>query len=296
MKISRSRCRLGVLFAFWVGAAAAQPYGGPLFDAHLHYNAEAQAAHPLADVLERLKKSGVRGVLANSTPGAGTLELLMSPQVIGVKVVPFVRLYNSRDDYVTWHQDERLLARAKAEFSRGTVYRGLGEVHLFDSQDAKAPAVRALVQFVEANNAVLLAHVDDAAIDLLMAQAPSAGRATKIIWAHTGIGGVPVARVDELMTRYPGLMGELSYRPGLVCSEGDAVRKQAPVLCPEWRALLLKHPGRFVIGSDTWVNQRWQYYEALMQDYRAWLGTLPPAVARQIGWSNAADLFGLGAP
>ncbi|MGY8905481.1 MAG: amidohydrolase [Burkholderiales bacterium] len=305
MKIACRVLLIGLLGIFSAKHAAAQAYIGPLFDAHLHYNADAHGngtgPHPLADVLARMQKSGVRAVLANSTPGEGTRELAASPQTkaAGVTVVPFVRLYNSRDDYTDWHQDDRLLMRAQAEFTRGTAagaYRGMGEVHLFDSQHAKRPAVRNLMAFVEARQLVLLAHMDDAAIELLMAQAPSAGQATRIIWAHTGIGGVPVARVDELMTRYPGLMGELSYRPGLLCAESDAALKQAPQLCPEWRALLLKHPGRFLVGSDTWVNQRWQYYEALMQDYRAWLGTLPPVVARQIGWGNAASLFNLAAP
>jgi hypothetical protein len=131
----------------------------------------------------------------------------------------------------------------------------------------------------------VLAHVDDVAIDLLMANTPSKGQQTRLIWAHTGIGGTPVARVDALMARYPLLMGELSYRPGLTCDGG--------MLCPEWQALLLKYPNRFVIGSDTWVNQRWQYYDELMQGYRTWLGGLPPEVARAIGWGNAAGWFGL---
>ena len=48
-----------------------------------------------------------------------------------------------------------------------------------------------------------------------------------------------------------------------------------------------------MIGSDTWVNQRWQYYDELMQGYRTWLGGLPPEVARAIGWDNAAGWFGL---
>lgn len=290
--------------ALWPFAAAAESlktYSGPIFDAHLHYNADAQVVHPLADVLARFKRSGVRAVLANSTPGDGTLALAADPRVkaAGVTVIPFVRLYSSREDYSTWHQDDSLVARAEAEFARGSgagSYRGLGEVHLFDSQDAKRPAVRRLVAFAQSRQVPLLAHVDDAAIELLMAQAPSAGRAMKIIWAHSGIGGVPTARIDELLNRYPGLMGELSYRPGLLCNDGDTSANQLPELCPEWRALLLKYPSRFVIGSDTWVNQRWQYYEALMQSYRGWLGTLPPEVAQQIGWGNAAALFGLTTP
>ena len=90
------------------------------------------------------------------------------------------------------------------------------------------------------------------------------------------------------MARYPLLMGELSYRPGLTCEGGQ--------LCPEWRALMLKYPDRFMIGSDTWVNQRWLYYGDLMQGYRTWLGGLPPAVARRIAWDNGARLFGVATP
>ena len=139
----------------------------------------------------------------------------------------------------------------------------------------------------EQRSLVVLAHVDDAAIDLLMAHTPSQGRSMQLIWAHTGIGGAPVERVDALMARYPGLVGELSYRPGLVCDNDQ--------LCPVWRALLLKYSDRFVIGSDTWVNQRWQYYESLMQGYRTWLGGLPADVAQKVAWGNAARLFGLPA-
>ena len=62
---------------------------------------------------------------------------------------------------------------------------------------------------------------------------------------------------------------------------------------PEWRSLALDFPDRFFIGSDTWVNQRWAYYEELMTGYRLWLGGLPADVASKIGWRNGASLFGL---
>jgi len=121
-----------------------------------------------------------------------------------------------------------------------------------------------------------------------MAHTASRGQRLRKIWAHTGIGGVPVARVDELMARYPLLVGELSYRPGLTCEAGK--------LCPEWRALISKYPDRFVIGSDTWVNQRWASYDQLMAGYRTWLGDLPAELARKVAWANAAGLFGLPSP
>ncbi len=271
-------------------AAAAAEYAGPLFDAHLHYNDEAQSPHPLPDVLSRMQRNGVRAIVANSRPNDGTLALAGSPQTraAGVTVVPFVRLYRNRADYDNWFRDDSIYEMVLAELARGTPagpFRGIGEFHLYDSANANGPVARKLMALAEEKQLAVLAHVDDVAIDLLMANTPSKGAKVRLIWAHTGIGGAPVARVDQLLARYPMLMGELSYRPGLTCEGGT--------LCPEWRQLLLKYPGRFLIGSDTWINQRWLYYDQLMQGYRAWLGDLPADVARRVAWDNGAQLFGV---
>jgi len=283
------------LIAFSASAQAAD-YSGPLFDAHLHYNEEAWngsvGPHGPADVLARMQRNGVKAIVANSRPNDGTKALAASEQTAraGVTVVPFIRLYRNRADYDNWFHDETIYEMVQAEFARGVSgaqagpYKGIGEFHLYDSAHANGPVAKKLMQFAEKNKLAVLSHVDDVAIDLLMAHAPNA----RLIWAHTGISGVPVARVEALLARYPTLMGELSYRPGLTCDAGK--------LCPEWRALLLKYPGRFMIGSDTWVNQRWQYYDELMKGYRTWLGDLPPDVARKIAWDNGAGLFGVATP
>jgi hypothetical protein len=282
-------------------AAKAADYTGPILDAHLHFNVEAwdgQAGpHPPADVLARMQRNGVRAIVSTSRPNDGTKLLAASPlaRQAGVTVVPFIRLYRNRADYDSWFKDDSIYDMVLAEYAAGTgsgPFKGIGEFHLYDSANANGPVAKKLMAFAEAKQLAVLAHVDDAAIDLLMANAPSKGQALRLIWAHTGIGGAPVARVDALLARYPLLMGELSYRPGLTCP--DAQGREA--LCPEWRALLLKYPGRFVLGSDTWINQRWQYYDPLMQGYRQWLGDLPPEVARQIAWSNAAKVLGLPDP
>jgi hypothetical protein len=286
-----------ISIAFCVSAHAAD-YTGPLFDAHLHYNQEAwngQAGpHPVADVLARMQRNGVRAVVSNSRPNDGTKLLAASKEApaAGVTVVPFIRLYRNRADYDSWFKDESIYAMVQAEFAQGTAsgpYRGIGEFHLYDSANADGTVARKLMVFAEEKGLVILAHVDDVAIDLLMAHSPSQGQGTRLIWAHTGIGGASVARVDALLARYPLLMGELSYRPGLTCPDAQGAER----LCPEWRALLLKYPTRFLIGSDTWVNQRWLYYDELMKGYRAWLGDLPPEVASNIAWNNGARLFGV---
>jgi hypothetical protein len=323
----RSVLQWCVLWTAWaaVPALAQTPYAGPLFDAHLHYNdeacvhdvAEPACPHPLTDVLARMQRNGVRAVLANSRPNAGTRALASvreATRAAGVTVVPFVRLYRDRADYSNWFRDPSIVELVQAELARGTPagpYRGLGEFHLYDSANADGPVARQLMALAEHQGLAVLAHVDDAAIDLLMvhtagkgdqppgrtkaaqpprgamtrAAAERGGDGFRLIWAHTGISGASVERVDALMARYPQLMGELSYRPGLTCDDGQ--------LCPEWRALLMKYPTRFLIGSDTWVNQRWLYYDELMQSYRLWLGGLPTTVARRIAWDNAATLFGV---
>ncbi len=293
------RALVAIIFvAFGVsqaGIANAADYDGPLFDAHLHYNQEAwngqSGPHPVADVLARIQRNGVKAVVSNSRPNDGT-KLLATSAGKDLTVVPFIRLYRNRADYDSWFKDESIFEMVQAEFAQGTAagpFKGIGEFHLYDSANANGAVAKKLMAFAERNDLAVLAHVDDVAIELLMAHPPSKGQRTKLIWAHTGIGGASVARVDALLARFPLLMGELSYRPGLTCADAQGAER----LCPEWRALVLKYPTRFLIGSDTWVNQRWQYYDALMQGYRAWLGDLPPEVARNIAWSNGARLFAL---
>jgi predicted TIM-barrel fold metal-dependent hydrolase len=271
-------------------ASSAAPYAGPIFDAHLHYNVEASERYPVADVLARMQRSGVRAIVANSRPNDGTKALAAArdeTRRAGVTVVPFVRLYRNRADYTGWHADPTIVEMVERELAAGTAagpYRGLGEFHLYDSANADGPTARRLMQLAEQRRLVVLAHVDDVAIERLLAHAPSA----RLVWAHTGIGGVPIQRVRALLERHPTLLGELSYRPGLTVGDGG--------LAPEWRALMLAMPERFVVGSDTWINARWDDYETLMRQARRWLGDLPTPVAERIGWENAAALFALPRP
>ena len=164
-----------------LGAQAA-PYGGPLFDAHLHYNEEAwngqTGPHPLSDVLTRMQRNGVRAVLANSRPNDGTRALAEAAAATahaGVTVVPFVRLYRDRADYDNWFRDDTIYQMVQNELARGTPagpYQGLGEFHLYDSANANGPVARQLMALADSRGLAVLAHVDDVAIDLLMANTP----------------------------------------------------------------------------------------------------------------------------
>jgi len=272
-----------------IGRAVA-PYAGPLFDAHLHYNEEAFAPYPIADAFARMQRSGVRAIVANSRPNSGTRQLagaLALARAAGVTVVPFVRLYRNRADYTGWFADDSVHAMVLQQLAAGTSagpFRGLGEFHLYDSANAEGPVARKLMRLAQDRQLAVLAHVDDDAIDRLLRDAPQA----RLIWAHTGIGGAPATRVRALLARYPSLLGELSYRPGLTDVDGH--------LSAEWKALISAFPDRFMIGSDTWINARWGDYEKLMDAARLWLGDLSPTVAQRVAWGNAAALFGVATP
>jgi predicted TIM-barrel fold metal-dependent hydrolase len=271
-----------LLLAARLAAHAAEPYAGPVFDAHLHYNDDAQAPYSVGSVFELFRKNGVGAILANSRPNDGTRALYEAwkrTPSLGVQVVPFIRVYRNRADYGTWQDNREILAMIVEEEKRG-YYRGVGEFHVH-GRAADTPVLKDIVDFAVARGLVLHAHCDDEALEILFSHNPKA----RIIWAHTGFG-LELARVEELLKKYPGLWGELSYRSGIA---------DASTLSPEWGALFTRHPTRFLLGSDTWVNERWASYPAIMGGYRRLLGELPPAVAERVAWKNAASLFGLAA-
>ncbi len=246
-----------------------------IFDAHLHYNWEPKPFYQLDEVLALFKKHRVTGILATSRPNSGT-HALVGAKADGLLVVPFIRPYRVRPDIQTWFKDPVIFDLVQEEFKRG-YYRGIGEFHL-SSGDADSEWVRKTVDFAVANNLYLHAHADDVAIEILMRHNPKA----QIIWAHTGFG-LSGERVAAMLARYPKLWGELSYRSGITEGGGK--------LTPEWRALFERFPDRFLLGSDTWVPERWASYGEIMAGYRAWLAQLPPKIAAQIAHGNARALF-----
>jgi hypothetical protein len=260
------------MLAVCTAPAAAQSV--PVFDAHVHYNLDEGRPLPVADVLALWRKAGIRGVLLTSRPNDGTRELLAAapPEL---RAVAFARPYIVRSDIQTWFRDPAILAMIERELERG-IYRGIGEFHIF-GRDADSEGFARFVRLAAQKKLWLHAHCDDYVIERIFALDPRA----QVIWAHTGMS-TPEQRVDELLARHPGLYGELSYRQGIAGSGG---------LSSEWRALFTKYPDRFLLGSDTWVPQRWPAVPEIIDGYRAWLAALPEDIARRIAWGNGARLF-----
>ena len=188
-----------LLLAACTLARAAEPYAGPVFDAHLHYNDDAQAPYSVGSVFELFRKNGVRAILANSRPNDGSralFEAWKKAPSLGVEVVPFIRVYRNRSDYGTWQDNREILAMIVEEEKRG-YYRGVGEFHVHGFA-ADTAVLKQIVDFAVSKNLVLHAHSDDVAIEILFRHNPKA----RVIWAHTGFG-LELARVEEMLKKYP---------------------------------------------------------------------------------------------
>ena len=251
-----------------------------IFDAHLHYNWEPKPYYQPDEVLALLKKHRVTGILSTSRPNTGT-HVLMGAKADGkagdLQVVPFIRPYRTRPDIQTWFNDPVIFDLVQDEFKRG-YYRGIGEFHL-SGKSAANEWVKKAVDFAVAKNLYLHCHCDDEALLILYGHNARA----RVIWAHTGFS-TPPSRVAEYLEKYPALWPELSYRSGITQSGGT--------LSPEWRDLFARYSDRFLLGSDTWIPERWLSYDQIMSDYRSWLKQLPPAQAQRIAHGNAERLFG----
>lgn len=247
-----------------------------IFDAHLHYNQEPKPFYSLDQVREVFRRNGISGIVATSRPNKGTHELVNAnwPEL---RVVPFIRPYRVRSDMQTWFNDPEIFELIKSEYARG-FYRGIGEFHIY-GKDAQSEWVKKMVDFAVERNLYLHAHCDEAALLTLFQHNQKA----RIIWAHTGFS-VPTARIAELLDQHKdALWGELSYRSGIADRDGK--------LTPEWRDLFERYSERFLLGSDTWINERWFGYDTIFKEYRGWLAQLPVEQARRIASGNALRLF-----
>jgi hypothetical protein len=257
----------------WVGVAPGYAQDLPIVDAHIHYSQPDWAVLPPDQVLAILDRAGVRRALVSSTPDDGTLTLYeKAPQ----RIVPFLRPYRSREDMLTWHSDREVQAYVEERLTHG-VYKGLGEFHLVTVDQAEAPVVKRCAELAVQRQLFLHAHVDDATVEKLLQLYPR----VKILWAHAGMSA-SAATVGGLLDRFSHLWVELAMRADV--APGGR-------LDPDWRAVFLRHPERFMVGTDTWVTSRWETLVEGMQAIRRWLGELPREVAEQIAHRNAERLF-----
>jgi hypothetical protein len=238
----------------------------PLFDAHIHYNHDAWKKISPKEGIALLRQAGVVRALVSSSSDEGTQRLYVeAPDLI----VPELRPYRKNGETSSWLRDESVIRYLEERLIRYQ-YVAIGEFHV-SGADADVPVVRRVVELAKQHGLMLHAHSDAEAVKRLFRQDPDA----RIIWAHAGYE--PPPRVREMLERYPTLWAELSSRDD-VAPNGR--------LAPEWRALLLEFPTRFMVGTDTFVPERWGIIGSHAGATRAWLAELPPEIVERVAYKN----------
>jgi len=249
-------------------------YEPPIFDAQVHYNQEAWSRISVKAIINTAEELNVPWLLVGSTPNEGTFRLFRKDSD---RVIPMLVPGKTREDRDNWYADVRMLEYIEAELKlKQRRYRGIGEVFLFDAQ-AKTPVVKRVLELAVTHRLVFHTRSDPAAIKHIFSQQP----ALRVLWAHAGID-VPPEKVSILLDYYPRLWVEISHRVS-VAPRGK--------LSPEWKALMLRHPDRVLLGSGTYTSDYWHKFRTYMSDYRGWLKDLPPDVAEGIAYRNGLALF-----
>jgi hypothetical protein len=268
------RVILGALLALFTGPTLPADTMLPIFDTHVHYNRDDWASFSPQAVIALLQHAGVTRALVSSTPDDGTLMLYRQDTK---RIIPVLRPYRTPADRVDWFGSAEVLAYVEQRLAR-RIYRGIGEFHLTDVNNAATAQMARLIQDAVNHELVLHVHSDAEAIRELF----TIDTQVRILWAHAGMSAPP-SLVGELLDSHPGLWTEVSLRAGDIAPNGR--------LDAEWRALFLRHPERFMVGTDTWATFVWPDYVEVVREHRGWLSQLPKDVAAKIAYDNAARLF-----
>ncbi len=267
--------RLALLAASMLGLSpvvqAADP-PLPIFDAHLHYSHDAWEMVPPQAAIDILKKAGVRRALVSSSNDDGQQRLVaLAPDLI----LPSLRPYRSRADTGTWFRDDATVPYLEQRLAKYR-YVAMGEFHLF-GDNADLPIPRRMVQLARQHGLWLHAHSDVDAVERLFRQWPQA----KILWAHSGFDRPE--KVREMLRKHPNLWADLAFRT----DHGSGGK-----LDPAWREAFMEFPDRFLVGTDSYVPERWHFIAEHARWSRQWMAELPPPVAEKIAWRNGEAMFG----
>jgi hypothetical protein len=270
-RASRVAGILMLAFCSTIAQAAPDRAETPLFDGHIHYNDDVWDLLAPADAIKRLQAAGIARAFVSSTPTEGTEHLFAQDPA---RIVPLLRPYRSFADRRTWFADPELVGRLRERLD-AFPYRGIGEFHVFGA-NASTPVMAAMIDLAAEHGLFLHAHADEDAIARILERSMD----LTLIWAHAGFD-VPVTRLAELLARYPRLLIELSFRDD-IAPDGH--------LSDEWRRIFVAHPGRFLVGMDTYIASRWDALGEMADGARGWLAQLPPDIADRIAFENAAEL------
>lgn len=305
----------------------AQPYQGPIIDAHGHLG----ASFNWEIMVEAMDRNNVthRTVMARYYPGPEGPRDLPGSDEDAVRLAErypgkFFPLVGMQLPLLTgshkWRSPnrevERLIEETERKLASGR-FSGIGEFivrHWSYSPGAHAEQENPIYStFMQRMSAIaarfdvpMVVHMEGypALVDdfsRLLAEHPN----VRFVWAHScGRSKAPVIRV--MLARHPNLFCDLANMTNVGTTgygigwprmeEFTALIEQDGVLFPEMKSLYEEFPDRFMLGMDVAhaSGNTPQNYSRRVSRFRELLGQLKPETARKLAETNAIRIFKLG--
>jgi len=326
MRCARFRLLVLSLMLLPSTVSLAQPYQGPIIDAHGHLG----ASFNWEIMVEAMNRNNVtyRTVMARYYPGPdGSRDLpgsdedaLRLAERYPAKFFPLVGMqqplltgshkWRSPDREV-----ERLIEETERKLASGRFF-GIGEFivrHWAYSRGSHAEQENPIYStFMQRMSAIaarfdvpMVVHMEGypALVDdfsKLLSEYPKA----RFVWAHNcGRSKSPVIR--GMLTRHPNLFCDLANMTNVGTTgygigwprreEFTALIEQGGVLFPDMKALYEEFPDCFMLGMDVAhaPGNNPQIYSQRVNRFRQLLGQLKPETARKLAEANAIPIFKL---
>lgn len=269
----------------------------PLADVHLHYNWDQQSVVNPLEANALLQRQNVVFGVVSATPPDLALELQDASQG---RVIALYRPYLDARARHDWFRRPQVLKDAR-EALASKRYKGIGELHLVAGLGPRRDnkVLTGLLALAKEFDVPALIHTEASSYKYFLPVCRQ-HRQVRILWAHAG-GLLDAAAVAALLPQCPNVHVELSARDPWRYVNSPITDTQGRLL-PGWKALLLKYPDRFMIGSDpVWpveerhlwseVDTGWEKLPDYLAFHRTWLADMPAAVKKKVELENALVFF-----
>ena len=270
-----------------------------VFDMHTHYKWSQEYVTTPEQAIEFLDKESITHAVVIGKPAKYALRLKrLAPD----RIIAFYSPYKDSMDWFLWQRKEELLPIVEAALKSGE-YQGIGELHIigggFASKLDKSVVLNGFLKLAVKYDVPVMIHTEFSRPNYMLAICERHPN-SKIIWAHAGAILRP-DQVEEVMQKCSNVWSGMAARDPWRYVNNQHTDENGK-LFPDWRALILKYPDRFLVGSDTvwpvdqldsWsvADTGWQELGRFWTFHRSWLAQLPDDVAAKIKRDNAMKLF-----
>ena len=245
--------------------------------------------------MDILKQHNVGLTIVAGTPSTLALELREKG---GDWIIPFFSPYIHKLGKRDWYLDQQVVKNAKKGLASGQ-YFGIGEIHFMSGFQPKTnnEVFLQLLGLAEEYDVPMLIHIDSGSEQTFL-QLCQKHPNIKLIFAHAG-GNLKPIHIEKILKQCDNVWIDFAARDPW---RYDGISKEDHTLLPDWKALVLSYPERFITGTDpvwkvtrgsTWDtdDEGWTHYQQLYDYHWAWLNDLPEAVKKKIAWENTHVLL-----